>query len=696
MSNYEQERHSVCLVHIEDSGEKPYFKYFRIADYFPEDNPDELVPSLVQKDSVSFEEAIWNPDYLYNPGAAYNHDTRDSDFFLFRWHLDSNNANRQLTTSHYDDLSILEFPEPREVFILDGDGSEESLRDALTDGIPFDGKTTSVFYIAYGYEDGRLPAIRCQRNDFVFDDGLIKLPYMVANVKQTVLSAPRIWLDENDIIEFPYPEISHRKIYAKLTELESDGSVLLRPLEYYASDYVKWFIREEKMQVTKTNRRAISKIIDAALSRPDALEMYLGARAQEGEVQRLRDSIAHIVMEKDDPNRELFRKALLEDKGFYRECVEQVMHSSDALLEERKKELASARDELDETRGSLADLTSKVSTLEQRKAELEADAEAAHDEAERIRIGQDEILGEIQSNIALQLGLRTVAAQSNSPAAPAGLAIGEGRQVEAKLTDCSFEAVLLNNLKRLGVTSVVGKPDDELRSFALGIESALAATKFVAIPQTTARQIADSISIANSGREARRVYVPADFRDAAAVIENLTTENAVVLIDGVIDAVNEGVLFALLAENPEPIIVFSFASHASASLVAKEAWERIFLPSSESLLTYRAAARPDKLQRSSELPDIPKIAIDDALEEFRGLDDELRELDLPSGPLLLASTALLAAEELTDEDGIQRYVSQHLLMSSNGNTESFKAIAEWSDEDDGLVDLAKKLGCYES
>ncbi len=696
MNIYERERYSVCIVHADNYGERSYYKYFRVADFFPDDNLDELVPAIVQQHVTSLQGAQENPDHLYNPSAAYNHDKRDSDFFLFQWRLDPNEPGKQLTRSFYDNLSILDFPEPREVFVLDVDDGERGLRSALADGVPFNGKTTSVFYVAYGHEKGRCPAIRCERRDFSFDGGLIKLRYEVANVKETALSAPRVWLKDIDIIDSPHLLTGCRKVYAKLGELESDGNVLLRPLEYYASDYVKWFIREESIQATRADRRAISQIIDAALQRPDALETYLGADAQEEEVRRLRESIARIVMEKGDSDRELIKKALLEDEEFYRECVEYVMQLSDALLEERKAELASAKREEEKARSSLVDLSSDIKELEKKKTSLEADVRVASDESKRIVDEQEEVLAEIQSNIALKLGLRAAAAHSCPQSSSTGLLVVEGRPAEAESIDGSVEDALLNNLKRLGVTSVAGEPDEERKSFVRGLICGLAATKVIAVPRSVARQVADSLSIAISNRGARRVCVPADFRDIAAVAESEDSNDAVVLFEGVIDSVNEGVLFALLGEDPKPIIVLSFASHASASLVAKEAWGEVFLANAESLLTYRAAAKPNKMQCASKSLDIPKDWIDDALTGARELNDDLDSLSLPAGPLLLASIVLRAVDELTDEDGIERYVSQHLLISSCADAEAFEAIGRWSEEDVGLAELAKKLGIYGS
>ena len=81
--------------------------------------------------------------------------------------------------------------------------------------------------------DGKILAIRCEKRAFLFTDGKIKLPVAMANVRETVLSAPRVVLNNYDIIESPHPATGYRKIYAKLDEIDVDGSVLLRTLDYY-------------------------------------------------------------------------------------------------------------------------------------------------------------------------------------------------------------------------------------------------------------------------------------------------------------------------------------------------------------------------------------------------------------------------------------------------------------------------------
>lgn len=695
MNNFDDERYSVCIVHVDRYSKNIYYKYFRVADYVPRENPDELVPALVKKDVTSPEEARVNPDHLFNPSAARNHEYRESDFYFFQWKLDPYDLRKQLTRSFYDDASLGTFREPREVFVLEGDNGEQGLRRALSEGIPFEGRTTSVFYIVYGdkNETGLRPAVRCERRDFSFADGVIRLHDVISNVRKTALSAPRVWLKDYHIIESPHALTQHRKLYAKLEELESDGSVLLRSLDYYASDYVKWFIREESIQVSKSNRRAISQIIDAAFSRPDALETYLEAGVQEDEVQDLRESIACIVMDKEDPDRELFRKALLEDENFHRECVEQVIQESDPILEERKSELDAAKNDIKKAQSSLDGLSSDIDLLDQKKQSLENDIEDLQSDLERVRKEQEEALAEIQSNIALKLGLRAVSTQSPGASSP-GLVVEDGLSCDFVESGSSFEEVLINNLKQFGITSISNRPEDERKMLATGLVGALTATTCIAVPQSVARQVADSISVAMTGRTAKRVVVPADYRDVSTFSKAFSGESEVVIVEGIIDSVNEGILLSLLSANAKPLVILSFVSHASASLMAKEIWGKVFLPSVESFLAYPPASKNAKLQRVVSKPRFPDVCAEDALDEARDLNGELEQLRLAAEPLLLTAIAFRAVEDLTEEDNIERYVAQHLLMCSNCDAQSFQILDKWSEEDRGLHELAKKLGIY--
>ena len=55
MNNFENERYSVCIVHADNHGERTYYKYFRVADFMPQESSDELIPAIVQKHTTSLE-----------------------------------------------------------------------------------------------------------------------------------------------------------------------------------------------------------------------------------------------------------------------------------------------------------------------------------------------------------------------------------------------------------------------------------------------------------------------------------------------------------------------------------------------------------------------------------------------------------------------------------------------------------------
>lgn len=693
--SYERERYSLCLVHADYGGSRAYYKYFRVADFDPEESPNELVPAIVQADATSLGESQANPDHLYNPSAAYYHDSRDSDFYLFQWRLDPSDPGKQLTRSHYDSVMLLAYKEPREVIILEMCNGEEDLRRALSEGIPFEGKTTAVFYMVYEKQKDTMFAIRCERRNFSFSDGKIRLPVDMGNVRGTALSAPRVVLNDYDIIESPYSDTGYRKVYAKLDEIDSDGNVLLRPLDYYAADYVKWFIREESIRASKPDKRRLSQIIDAALSRPDALEIYLGAGVSEKEIDSLRRAIQGIVLGKDDSAKELFRSALLEDDRFRQECIAQVMRESEGALSEKKAEIDAAQKQLESLKGFISSARVELDQLKDEKTVAEKGLLQIKEEIEGAEQEQDTVMAELQDNIALRLGLRAVASvpvDGNQVAA--AFSIDDGTPVDCETSDEAFDKILAHNIKRLGLTSVSGSPESGRSTAALGVEGALTITKVLAMPQPVAGIVADALCVTLSGRSAKKIYVPSDCRNAEELIEQLDGSK-VVLVENVIDPVNEGILNALLFREFAPIIVLPFMSHESARLVASEAWERMFLPCVESLVFCPMLARHDGLRKMSREHKIYVVAIDDALEGAASVSDELSGIGVSDGVALAAGAVLQSMMDFLEDDPVEPFVSQYIAISCVHDRVAADELASWSENDAGLKCLIKKLGLDE-
>ena len=692
----EKERYSICLVNVTQGRAKTYFKYFRVADFDPEGDANELAPAIIQADATTLEEAQANPDHLYNPSAAANYESRESDYYLLQWRVDPYDHGRQLTRSFHDDTSLLGFKEPREVIIPSGVSSESDLRQALSTGIPFSGKTTSVFYLAYDNRGDAWFALKCQRKDFLFSDGLIKLPVDYANARSTVLSAPRVVLNGCDIIESPHPSTSYRKVYARLDEPKTNGSVPLRSLNYYAADYVKWFIRDESMQITKANRSAINNVIECALSRPAALEEYLGTSVPEDEIVAFKSAVCDVASNEDDFAKAILRNALLKDEALYQECLNQVASENGKALEAKRHEIVEMKKAVDAARSSLSELDRELSSRREDKVALEEQLTVLDNQLDELRSSRESALEEIYSNIALKLGLGAAASCSRGISSLGSPVLVESGKPFVGIDFASdFVSVLAHNLKQVGITSVVGKPVDQRAGCAKGVLGALAATKCLAVPSDIARPFSDALCACVAGRSAKRVVVPADCRDFKGVLGSINDEDAVVVVENVIDAVNEGVLFAIMAASVKPIIVFSFASHSSAQLLAKEAWGRLFLPQVESLVVYPSAARSGKFRQVEGGLTVPEVSLDDALESAGDLRSCFDSFYVQGATLLLAGTVMMAMEGIDEEGPVEPYVSQHLLMASDADESAFRFLDDWSEDDNGLSELAFKLGIDE-
>lgn len=682
-SIYEQERYSICMVHAETGGSKTYYKYYRIADYDPAKDRFEIYPALVERDAISLEEVQANPDHLYNPTAAYNHDKRSSDVYLFQWRLDPNEIGRQLTISFFDDLSLGKFPKPREVIIPDGVKSEHDLRIALQEGIPFEGKSTSTLYIAYEHQDGSFLAIQLEQRDLVFKDGLMRLSNSVGNVRSTVMSAACVRLAECDIIESPHAANNYRKLYARMDDLPSEGSILLRPLSYFADDYVKWFIRDASINATKSDRRRLGEIIDLAFSRPDTLEEYLGANVDEEEVAQLRNAVKLCANQQGDAVRKYICDALLEDDSFGAECIDIATENYSDEIDELKNEIKNKQAERDE-------LSQELDTLEDSLNSIKEETSAANDELdakrkEILKLNEDYCKAEteLQNNLALKLGLGIV---SNGQAASGQgeIIYKKGLSASCRGFDGDVAEAFEENLRRLGVLSALGDSDEDRRIAVASTLAGLSATKLLLVPNNIAYELADALSIAVSGNTADRAFVPADCRDLAGITKLLPSQNEVLVLDNLIDPVNEGALLSVVANEAKGIVVLPFSSHASLALVARETLAGLFMPAVESLVSYPVARRVDRLVKSSEDLELPLVNLDDAIEGLSDLRDELSDVSMPVQSLLTSVVAMYAAEEILGDESVERVVSQYLAIACEKDISAIENIEKWTEEDTGI------------
>lgn len=697
---FEQGHYSVCVVQPPSNQESRSFKFYPLADIHP-DSSAELTPS-------SFYSAVKDVDggrpyrqsHLYNPIMASRYESRDSDFYVFHWGIGIDNKGRYETEAWGAEDYFTNGKELKEVIVPRGINNEEELRHALREGIPFKGKTTRVFYLVFQDAGSHLLAARCERKEFSFRDGLMKLLPRLTDLPAHALSVPIVRLDPEKIIESESGNISTTRIYSDLRELTSERKVLLRPLDDYAFDYVRWFIGQEGVdRLTRSERQNARVIIESALKRPDALERYLGADVPENDIQALRHAVTACAESEKDESRKLIVDALLRDTSTYDACVKEVeAKNADALRKINEQtasasvKLAGIQEEVQNTRIKLDKAKSEfdlVSTqTEEKRLELESLSSKTRSLIEELESGAAEKLGLVPATMP----------KRNAVAGLPTLVIQDGRNIEELAEIATPSEALARNMRKFGVACLVGDSDEQLKCSAAGICAALSATHALAIPNPVAAPIADALAAALYGSTATRVRVPSDFRDVNALLDVAPAEDKVVLFSNLIDPVNEGALFALLESNYSGIAIFSFASHASAQLLTKETWDSLFFPPIESLCCIPCSKRRGrKMWHSKQSLSPSNMDRDSILDAVRRLIEELEGIDLPNESFLLPGMVFSAFDEMPEGEEYSAIsaVTQHLGMVTGLEKDAYRILSNKSEDDLGLMELAKRMGIYD-
>lgn len=695
---FEQGHYSVCVVQPPSNQESLSFKFYPLADIHP-DSSAELTPSSFYSAAKDVDGGRpYRQSHLYNPIMASRYESRDSDFYVFHWGIGIDNKGRYETKAWGAEDYFTNGKELKEV-IFRGINDEEELRYALREGISFEGKTTRVFYLVFQDAGSHLLAARCERKEFSFRDGLMKLLPRLTDLRAHALSVPVVCLDPEKIIESESRNNS-TTIYSDLRELTSKGKVLLRPLDDYASDYVRWFIGQEGVdRLTRSERQNARAIIESALKRPDALEQYLGAGVPENDVQALRHAVTACADPEKDESRKLIVDALLRDASTYDACVKEVEAKDADVLKKINEQTASAS-------VKLAGIKKEVQNtqMELDKAKSEFDLVSSQIEEKRLELESlssktRSVIEELESGAAEKLGLvPATMPKGNAVAGLPALVIQDGRNIEELAEMATPSEALVRNMRKFGVTCLVGDSDEQLKCSAAGICAALSATHALAIPNPIAAPIADALAAALYGSTATRVRVPSDFRDVNALLDIAPAEDKVVLFSNLIDPVNEGALFALLEAKYSGIAIFSFASHASAQLLTKETWDSLFFPPIESLCCIPCSKRRGSKMWHSKQPLFPSNMDRDSIQDgVRSLIEELEGIDLPNESFLLPGMVFSAFDEMPEGEEYSTIsaVTQHLGMVTGLEKGTYRILSNKSEGDLGLIELAKRMGKYD-
>ena len=680
------ERYSLCIPYKKYNGD---LVYYRIADFDPED-PLELAPVLVKSDAHSKREELANPDTLYNPGAINHHDDRDTDFLFFKWHQTPENPAKQFTTSVFDDCGrdLRELPEPMEVIICRGAANEKDLQDALEKGIEFNGRTTRQFYIVYSEKQDPYHSILCNRSDFLFRNGTITLPQDIANPRATILSAPKVQIRSSDILKSSFKQTDYRMVYANLDTPKETGRVLLRPLSYYAADYIKWFIHEQSCAVNKSTRRSIMPIIESALSRPESIRAYLDVDEYDSEIEALRKAITDCANGEDDKLLSSITNALLKCEPVHEQCIREVSEKSEGYLSELRRQEESAKKSL-ESRETEADRKIlEIRNLEERKKSIDIDIASANEALAKLKEDRESVLANLESNIVLKLGLRAVASGTVSAgAAQEKIHAASGVFVSVQKSTELPVPVLSRNLQQLGLSSLASDTLDECRRLAVSVLAALSVTSFLVAPAGIAYAIADALSIASSGVTSRRVHVPSEYPDVNSVAKACEGSEHVTIVENLIDSVNEGILLPLLSRDIGNAVILPYTSMDSMDLVAKEAWGSMFMLRSYPLVKIGQRANHLKtMTLSMRINDmLPSCSpSDDVLDESKDIPRRFSLSGIPRSSLPLISSFVLAVENMVEDDAVEPYAIQHLAVASKTareNAEAAESIRNLVDDD---------------
>ena len=689
--DYAAERYSVCIAY-EAGPDKEW--YARVADYLPDEAEEgnELVPALMPKDFDGQDDPGFkfiNPRTVFCPEAHRAYPSRLSDVYLLEWRPADDDHSKQISRICRRSDGLPTSDDVREVITIPSVKCADDLVQVLKDGYPLKRKTTREFYLVYELPAGGYMryAVKCKRDDFVDAFGFLRLSSSLVNTRQTVLSAPIVVLDEEKIIKASLPTRGTREIYSSLRDLDEDeGRLLLRPIEYYAADYVRYYLEhcETTAKLTDKERRyAVARAIDEALQRPDELAKYLGAECPESELAKLRKAIAPQVKARLDDDLKLVQVALLEDEEIFSRCVEQAKRENAELLGGEQKRLAEAEARLAEAKKQCESYEHEIAGREAKIARLKEDEVAAEARLAEAASAEERATRELENNIGLKLGLGAIArnaAGSCGGVAPS-LTISGGTPASLPEEEGDLLALLEKNYKSLGISGSSQDVSADLHSAALGVCGCVAAKMPMAIPEPVATPIATALAAALYSASPTRVVVPADYRNHGKV-EEAVKEPGVYLIEGVIDSVNEGVLFPLLRQQESSLIIFPFRSHASALLLAREAWDGMFMPAVESLAWAPFLRRKGELVAMSDSHGLRIARAGDVEYRAGEIAGELEELALPFASYLLPAAISLVAEDACEEADIEvahePVVAQHLAMASGASAPALGLLEKWS------------------
>ena len=683
-ASFQEKRYSVCIAYAASPDE---VKFYRVADYYPDEAEpgNELIPapSLMSFDDPEGRYA--NPDYIFCREAYYGYPRRDSDVYMLEWAPDKDEPWKQVAHICKDAEGMFGCDSIREVIAIPEVNCREDLVELLQRGFDLKRKTTREFYVVYEHaaDKNLRRAIKCKRSDFVSQDGRLRLLQDPMNVQQSVLSAPIVELPEEKIIQSDFKDLKGREIYSGLWDLaQTKGALLLRPINYYANDYVKHFLDHCKTVswlTDKERRYAVAWAINEALSYPHEIAVYLGAQCPVDELTQLKAAICRQMKDLEDDAVQLVQSALMDDDAIRDKLTLLARAQSDELLASERAGLLAIEAQRTEAEKGRDSYKKEAANLETKVTGLKREVADAETRIAELADAEQKAVQELENNVALKIGLSAIAKArvggETARDSSGTLFVTTMCHIPCSKSDDDLLAVLEKNLDELGVTVTTGVSPENLHTAAVGAVGTVSTGMPLAIPEPIATPMAIALAAARFASAPTRIAVPADFRDIAAVV-NAASEPGVYLVDGVIDSANEGILFAMQHQWEQSIVIFPFKSYASALLLAREAWNGMFMPNVEALSWAEFFSNPKALATVANIEGVKAPKRRDVVDRANSLANDLSELALAHSSLVLPAAIAVVAEDMGDED-YEPVIAQHLAVATGATAESLQALEEW-------------------
>ena len=342
----------------------------------------------------------------------------------------------------------------------------------------------------------------------------------------------------------------------------------------------------------------------------------------------------------------------------------------------------------------LEEARAEITSIQERKeAELAELAQRKAKELAELERQKDAVLSRLDEDVTLKLGLRsvvksmmsaqtidkrTVDRQTNGkPADDAGDESAARLRpipyptLPVQQSKASFTRTLADNLRSYGIVRV-DKPAEAPNELASACGRILSATRLLAIDSAFAAGFANALAYAMHGEPARHVSVPADWNDACELDRLLKeTGDGVLVLDGVFDTVNEGLLFALSRLRHDATIILPIGAYGNLRLIAAEVWNGVFylpteqyVPMSVDDVSVRQSA--EALHRSNA----------EARSILTTATSMRKTTSLPLASLMLPAS-VAARFELPADGG--RWTSAHVALQASSTLGPDKALGATGD-----------------